>query len=338
MKRKNIKKLFYLIVTALLLSGCRASGSTETESEGSAAEEAAQVPTEDILAGIKVYAPGPYGKISLILPGDWVYQPYTSGSENSNSGSYGMWIRPADQDTGYIDVCYMQSFGVCGTGLVQETLTLAGDEASAGTYDDHTMWDFIAFHGKNEGLTAQNVMAESWPSYEQEKAFSILDTLHFDPEETQGAVSYFKNDSEIPEIGLIAEGHNVTSSGLTIRFSVWDPDLTQGDLEFSEAYQLEKLEENEWKALPVIIEGDWGFNDEAIAVSKDPNSPETDWEVNWEWLYGKLSPGDYRISKNIIYYRGTGDYSTYPVYVYFRNGGEIREIQKADGEWISPAE
>ena len=344
MKLKSSKKMICLFAAALLLAGC--AGPADSVPEQSSAQPiqtpdhaepgSAQVPGDSVLAGIPVYAPGPYGKISLILPEDWVYQPYASGSENSNSGSYGMWIRPADQETGYIDLCYMHSFGVCGTGLKQETITLAGDEASAGTYDDHSMWDFIAFRGSNEGMNAQSVMADSWPSHEQEKALSILDTMKFDPEETQGAVSYFKNDSEVPQIGLTAEGYDVTSSGLTIRFSVWDPDLAKGDLEFSEAYRLEKLEGSEWTDLPVTVEGDWAFTEEAHLISRDFEGPGTEWKVNWEWLYGKLEPGDYRICKSVTDFRGPGDYTEYPVYVYFRNGGEIADQQEAAGEWLVP--
>lgn len=343
--KKISKKMICLAAASLLLSGCAAPGNPAPEPQTSGEPEETQaagdqsqtqVPEDGVLAGVKVSAPGPYGEISLILPGDWVYMPYTPGSENSNSGSYGMWIKPADQEMGYIDLCYMQMFGVCGTGLKQETMTLAGDEASVGTYDDHSMWDFIAFHGSNEGMTAQSVMADTWPSYEQEKALSVLDTMQFDQGTTQGAVSYFRSGSEITEIGLIAEGHNVTSSGMTVRFSVWDPSLTLGDLEFSEAYRLEKQEGNDWSSLPVIVEGDYAFTEEAFIISKDPESPGTEWQVNWEWLYGILPPGDYRICKTVIDFRGPGDYSEYPIYVYFRNGGEMKEMPDTGGEWLSP--
>lgn len=345
MKRKNSKKMICLLSAALLLAGCTGRGSKspappaggepgEIQSDTAAGET--QVPTEDVLAGIKVFAPGPYGELSLILPGDWVYQPYASGSENSNSGSYGMWIRPADQETGYIDLCYMRFFGVCGTGLKQEDMTLAGDNASVGTYDDHGAWDFIVFQGVNEGIWAQNVMADTWPSYQLDQALSILDTLQIDREKTRGAVSYFKNDSEITEIGLIAEGHDVTSSGMTVRFSVWDPEAAKGDLEFSEAFSLEKLEGSEWTALPVTVEGDWAFTEEAYTISKAQEAPGTEWQVSWEWLYGKLGPGDYRICKTVLDYRGPGDYTEYPVYIYFTNGGETENPQDTGGEWLSP--
>ena len=347
MKRKNSKKMIFLLSAALLFSGCAAkdTASPETQTGGKpgetlteSAQVETQVPGDAVLAGTAVYAPGPYGELSVILPEGWVYQPYASGSENSSSGSYGMWIKPADQDTGYIDLCYMKNFGVCGTGLKQETMTLAGETASVGTYDEHPMWNFIVFHGINEGIWVQNVMADSWPSADQEKIFSILNTLKMDPDETEGAVSYFKSDSEVPEIGLTAEGHNVTSSGLTIRFSVWDPALSDGELQFGSEFELEKLDGSDWISVPVIIEGDYAFTAEACLISKDPDDPGTEYEVNWEWLYGKLSPGDYRIRKTVMDFRGAGDYKEYPVYVYFRNGGEVPKAQNTGGEWISPFE
>lgn len=334
-----------LIAALLLLAGCGApeNAGRKSQASGNSGESQTaefsgqtQISAEGVLAGINVCAPGPYGKLSLVLPVDWVYQPYASGSENSSSGSYGMWIRPADQESGYIDICYMKSFGVCGTGLKQETITLAGDTASVGTYDEHPMWNFIVFHGINEGIWVQNVMADSWPSADQEKILRILDTLEKDPDETEGAVSYFKNDSEVPEIGLTAEGRNVTSSGLTIRFSVWDSSLSGGELQFGSEFELEKLDGSDWISVPVIIEGDYAFTAEAYLISKDPEDPGTEYEVNWEWLYGKLSPGDYRIRKTVMDFRGAGDYTEYPVYVYFRNGGEKSGVQQKSGEWISP--
>ncbi len=33
-----------------------------------------------------------------------------------------------------------------------------------------------------------------------------------------------------------------------------------------------------------------------------------EWEVNWEWLYGSLSAGTYRIGKEVMDFRGAGDY------------------------------
>ena len=33
--------------------------------------------------------------------------------------------------------------------------------------------------------------------------------------------------------------------------------------------------------------------------------------IDFEWLYGKLKPGRYRIVKTVMDFRGTGDYTDY---------------------------
>ncbi len=353
MRRTNYKAAVGSVLTAaLLLSGCGAATVPEsadtpipemenTVSVSAESEEAKPEDTEDADKDqARIYAKGPYGRISVVLPDDWVYQTYSVNSDHSNNGSYGMWIRPAREDTGYVDLFYMQMFAVCGTGLEQETATIAGDEASIGTFDNHEMWDFINFRGINEGVTAQNVMAEEWPEKDRETILKILETLEYEPYQTEGAVSYFKRESEIPEIGVIAEAYDITSSGATVRFRVWDPDLASGELEYGEDYSLEKQEGEVWNPVPVIFEGEWGVNDIAYIIPKEQESKGSEWEVNWEWLYGRLEPGDYRIGKTIMDFRDTGDYDTYKIYTYFRYAGETDDTARdsMDQEiWISPA-
>ena len=48
-----------------------------------------------------------------------------------------------------------------------------------------------------------------------------------------------------------------------------------------------------------------------------PMNDSVEWEVNWEYTYGKLPPGKYRIYKEIMDFRGTGDYDRYNAYAEF---------------------
>ena len=48
-----------------------------------------------------------------------------------------------------------------------------------------------------------------------------------------------------------------------------------------------------------------------------PKEDTISWDVNWEWLYGKLPAGEYRIGKEIMNFRGTGDYDVEMVYAEF---------------------
>ena len=149
-----------LLAAALLLPGCAGTQvqNPEEPAEAPASEEVAEVSADSENAlpedadapaetdapasepdANRVYAVGPYGRISVELPEDWEDEVYAAGSEWSSPGLYGMHLHPESEETGYIDLNYTQAFGVCGTGLSQEMVTLAGEEASVGTYDDHEM-------------------------------------------------------------------------------------------------------------------------------------------------------------------------------------------------------
>ena len=40
-------------------------------------------------------------------------------------------------------------------------------------------------------------------------------------------------------------------------------------------------------------------------------------ETRWSALYGELAPGSYRLGKQVMDFRGTGDYDTRDYYAYF---------------------
>lgn len=96
---------------------------------------------------------------------------------------------------------------------------------------------------------------------------------------------------------------NVTDTGLTVRFELTDfPE--EGQLQTGEWYEIEKYENDEWNKVKTVI-SDYGFNALAYLVKENDI---TELEVNWEWLYGKLSPGHYRINKKVMNFRNTGDF------------------------------
>ena len=97
-------------------------------------------------------------------------------------------------------------------------------------------------------------------------------------------------------------------------FSQYDPDAPTGELEFGDDFGLEVLSDGKWKEVPVAIEGNYGFNDIAHIIT---NGECLEKDLDWEWLYGKLDAGEYRIKKVIHDFRETGDFDKYDVYAYF---------------------
>lgn len=71
--------------------------------------------------------------------------------------------------------------------------------------------------------------------------------------------------------------------------------------------QMQDEETGEWRELDKVIDNA-DFTMAAYMIQKD--SPyET--AIDFEWLYGKLEPGTYRIVKTVTDFRGTGDYTDY---------------------------
>ncbi|HLS06705.1 MAG TPA: immunoglobulin-like domain-containing protein, partial [Bacillota bacterium] len=59
--------------------------------------------------------------------------------------------------------------------------------------------------------------------------------------------------------------------------------------------------------VPVAID-DYGFND--IGYELNPSETE-ELTVDWEWLYEKIDSGEYRIIKDVLDFRKTGDFDKY---------------------------
>lgn len=109
------------------------------------------------------------GQFSISIPEGW-----TSELESGEDGSLFMVIRPP-RETGAIKVGYQPGFGVCGTGLTEKQVTIAGREALAGYYDGSSQWSFIAFTGTDYVILKDGADAW-WPQYRR-TAEKILDTF-----------------------------------------------------------------------------------------------------------------------------------------------------------------
>ena len=88
----------------------------------------------------------------------------------------------------------------------------------------------------------------------------------------------------------------------------------KGNLEYGEYFIIERNVKGEWTEAPIIVVGDYGFNGIAYAITKDG---VTDFKIDWEWLYGDLEPGEYRIGKEVLDFVETGSYDKFMVYAHF---------------------
>lgn len=112
--------------------------------------------------------------------------------------------------------------------------------------------------------------------------------------------------------GLTLYADNVTKTGMTIEFEQFGGSPT-GDLQTGDWYILETTVNDEWQIIePKQDNTAWN----SIAYMIKVNDV-TELEVDWEWLYGELAPGYYRLSKEIMDFRAAGDFDKEIYQVHF---------------------
>lgn len=117
--------------------------------------------------------------------------------------------------------------------------------------------------------------------------------------------------------GITLTLENLTRSGATIICTQSGGNPT-GELNTGSYYTLERLTETGWEEVEQReLEGELAWTAEAWIVNMNGT---TEWSLNWEWLYGELDNGHYRIGKNFMDFRATGDYDTMMIYAEFSFG------------------
>ncbi len=122
-------------------------------------------------------------------------------------------------------------------------------------------------------------------------------------------------NENLPDWGLTLSVKDVTPSGLTLVCKQSGGQFTE---EFSglitgESYYLVKAKNKKGKLVPTVIK-DYGFN--AIAYNI-PLDADTEFNVDWEWLYGELKPGTYWLVKGFMEYRENGNHKEADYWVEF---------------------
>lgn len=113
--------------------------------------------------------------------------------------------------------------------------------------------------------------------------------------------------------GLRLEARDVSFDGATIVFDPFEADVT-GRLQTGEAFWLEKMDGDKWVAVDTLPLIDYAFNMVAYGIDSDG---ETELRTDWHWLYGALGGGRYRIAKEVMDFRETGDFDKQIYYAYF---------------------
>ena len=124
--------------------------------------------------------------------------------------------------------------------------------------------------------------------------------------------------SDAPDntLGITLTAENVTPTGLTLVCTQSGGEVT-GELMSGSYYSLELYTARGWEPAKYAK----GINPEEVAWTAESwvinMGGEVRWETNWEWLYGKLPAGWYRVGKEILDWRAPGDFDRHMTYAVF---------------------
>ena len=105
-----------------------------------------------------------------------------------------------------------------------------------------------------------------------------------------------ESESQDDTIAVIMSVSNVTPTGLTVNFRQYDK-RDNIKLVYGDDYYLETLNGDTWEEVPRIIEE---RGNEEVGFINMPEEGESELEINWERLYGRLTPGTYRITMSMM--------------------------------------
>lgn len=245
----------------------------------------------------------------------------------------------------YLDTGY-ESTAEARCGVMDGEITSTVDAAEQPTKDNESNFGtgYGYQYGSQEGLI-EIYMNDKWRLFATEKALASSQML-IEQETSDEIISYNGKEylkSELcdatlqwlrlseqermlssympPEFmifeetwGITLSAENITSTSATIKCTQSGGNPT-GELDTGSWYILENwTQENGWMEMPYIINGEIAWTQEAWIILMN-NTCE--WEINWEWLYGTVPNGKYRIGKEITDFRATGDYDKAVYFVEF---------------------
>lgn len=170
--------------------------------------------------------------------------------------------------------------------------------------DDINEYTFIDETGKKQSFSVEanaiNYNSKRF-NYNNENESTTSNTTDTSQSESNTDIEYNQFNKCTMEI---VKG-TVTSTGLKVRFT----STNENETTYGSYYRVEKYENNKWHEVQQKkLEGELAWTAEAYPI---PTNGSRDCKIDWNWLYGELTNGQYRIIKNIIDFRGLGDHDEY---------------------------
>lgn len=164
------------------------------------------------------------------------------------------------------------------------------------------------------------------PNAEKESEIVVLtEDINYDFEEHNKLFSSSQNPNDkkyrttfrvygdIDKWGISLSADKISPLSLNLQIEQFGGSPT-GDLQTGLAYSLERIINDEWQPVPTIISNTPAWNAAAYQIQKNEI---TEMKIDWQYIYGPLPSGFYRLTKEITDFRAAGDFDTKTYELYF---------------------
>lgn len=254
-----------------------------------------------------------HAMIPMVMVNGQMY--YNTGKESTIEARCGVmdgtiettvesWEKPTQDNQSNFGTGYEYQYGIEGTIDVVIDGKWITFEARGGDVST------IQFNGKFYDKSKLSEATLKWLEMSEEER--MLSSYY--PSDLMDLGGFADLDNRQEDWGITLEAENVTTSGLTIVCNQSGGENIS-ELNTGSFYNIQKLEETGYINIEYLPqEYDVAWTSEAWII---PLNNTITWDVNWEWLYGKLSIGEYRIGKEIVNFRGPGDFDKEMIYAHF---------------------
>lgn len=208
----------------------------------------------------------------LDIPNDWNYEELEKNEEN-DFYKFALKIYKSNKDKYAVLYLYRQSFGVCGTGRIDEQIKLNnGNKATIGYYNDNEVWQDISFYEQNDNIVIINYGLDI---NESKELLNFIKTIDINEEK---------------EISLSLKEETLTSMGATFILK----NNSNKEYDYGADYYIEYKHNDNWNEIQLDEPLSWN----SIAYVIKPGD-EQEININWSYGYGELKTGIYRLVKKV---------------------------------------
>ncbi|MBQ7008573.1 MAG: hypothetical protein IJN05_05075 [Ruminococcus sp.] len=161
---------------------------------------------------------------------------------------------------------------------------------------------YIKGHLNNAAVDSEIIVLSEKEEITFNDVYEPLLSSQFNAGEENGKILH--NRILTDKWGITLYADNVTPKGMTLKI-VQFGGYPSGRLEYGAAYTLEKTVNDEWQPVETITGEPLVWNMLGYSIKKNDI---TEMNINWEYGYGELKPGFYRLKKEFDDFRAPGDY------------------------------